>query len=358
MTQILISAAMSGLLIKKIRLVAFIALLLFILPGVYAQDNFRVMFYNVENLFDTKDNPEKNDDDFLPKGKQRWSNYRYWKKLRDLSRVIEAVGEGRPPAIVGLCEVESDSALFDFTKRSPLRQHKYEYIISDSEDERGINVALLYQRDEIKILMVNEYTPIFKDISPIKTRNILHVSGKIVNGDILDIFVCHFKSRNAGIKKSQPYRMQNAQFLKQKADSIMKIRPKTNLIIMGDFNDYPHDESMLKGMKASGINSNNPERNALYNMFYHQAKDKKQGSYKYRGKWLFPDQFIVNGNLLNTKNKTYIQAAEANVFSAEFLMEEDTKYGGKKPFRTYSGFKYLEGFSDHLPIYMDLIVKE
>lgn len=349
---------MNGLPIREIRLIVCITLLFTILPGVYAQDRFRVMFYNVENLFDTKDNPNKNDDDFLPKGKQHWSNYRYWKKLRDLSTVIEAVGEGRPPAIVGLCEVESDSALFDFTKRSPLRQHKYEYIISDSEDERGINVALLYQRDEIKILSINEYTPIFEDIPPIKTRNILHVSGKIVNGDILDIFVCHFKSRNAGIKKSQPYRMQNAQFMRQKVDSVMKVRPKANIIIMGDFNDYPHDESMLKGLKAKGTSSGSPEKNTLYNMFYHRAKDKKQGSYKYRGKWFFPDQFIVNDNLLKPKNKTYVNANGANVLSADFLLEEDARYGGKKPFRTYSGFKYLEGFSDHLPIYMDLIIKE
>ncbi len=342
----------------RLRYLTYFFLLFFILPTLQAQDNIRVMFYNVENLFDTKDNPDKNDDDFLPKGNQRWSNFRYWKKLNDINTVVTAVGEGRPPALVGLCEVENDSVLFDLTKRSSLRQHKYEYIISDSEDERGINVALLYQRDEIKILETKEYTPRFTDIEPLKTRNILHVSGKIINGDILDVFVCHFKSRSGGIKRSQPYRIQSAEFLRQKVDSVIQVRKNPNIIIMGDFNDYPYDTSMYEKLGAKETEAEKFPKDSLYNLFYNLAKDKSAGSYKYRGKWFYPDQIIVNGNLLNTSKKTKLGENKASVFSADFLLEDDTKYGGKKPFRTYSGYKYLEGYSDHLPIYMDIVVTE
>jgi len=315
------------------------------------------MFYNVENLFDTKDNPNKEDDDFTPEGTLHWSSYRYWKKLDNIGCVILDTGENRPPALVGLCEVENDSVLFDLTKRTSLRHHRYEYIISDSEDKRGINVALLYQRDEIKILETNEYPIDFKNITPIKTRNILHVSGKIVNGDILDIFICHFKSRSGGIKKTQPYRVQSAEFLKQKVDSVMTNRKNANIIIMGDFNDYPDDTSMYNSLGAKGIEEDFNKDN-LYNLFYNKIKDKNSGSYKYRGKWFYPDQFIINGNLLNARGKTRVREKEAFVFTADYLLINGDKYGGLKPFRTYSGWKYLEGYSDHLPIYMDLTVTE
>lgn len=325
-----------------------------------AQDtygSFRIMFYNVENLFDTKDNPDKNDNDFLPQGNQYWNNYRYWKKLNAVSQVIDSLGNGYPPALIGLCEVENDSVLFDLTQRSSLRKHKYEYIISTSDDPRGINVGLLYQSDEIKLIATKEYTPAFVDIPQLPTRNILHVTGQIVNGEILDIFVCHFKSRGGGIKKTQPYRLQTAKLLKQKADSVMSVRKRPNIIIMGDFNDYPYDESMRHVLDARSKNSGIEEKQ-LYNMFLHEANDKDKGSYRYRGRWIFPDQFIVNGNLLKQKAKTRISNNEAYVYSAGFLLEDDTKNGGKKPFRTYIGYKYLGGYSDHLPIYMDLEIHE
>lgn len=347
---------MNGVQTKTASLI-FILFLSSFYPAIKGQERFRVMFYNVENLFDTKDNPNKNDDDFTPSGNLHWSSYRYWRKLDNIGCVITETGGTRIPSLVGLCEVENDSVLFDLTKRTTLRHHKYEYIISDSEDERGINVALLYQRDEIKILETKEYTPVFKNLPPIKTRNILHVSGKIVNGDILDIFVCHFKSRSGGIKKSSPYRIQSAELLRQKVDSVMKIRKNPYVIIMGDFNDYPDDTSMYKTLGAKGIEKN-IEKDSLYNLFYNRTKEKDAGSYKYRGKWTFPDQFIVNGNLLNNKNKTQLKGKEAYVFRADYLLINGDRYGGLKPFRTYSGWKYLEGYSDHLPIYMDLEITE
>ncbi|MBK5719469.1 hypothetical protein JGH11_01155 [Dysgonomonas sp. Marseille-P4677] len=315
------------------------------------------MFYNVENMYDTKDNPKTHDEDLTPSGQLRWSNYRYWKKLNDISKVISSVGKQRPPALVGMCEVENDSVLYDLTKRAALRKDKYEYIITNSKDSRGSNVALLYQRDEIKIISKKFYRPIIETAFYKATRDILHVTGKVINGEVLDIFVCHFPSRNEGINKTRPYRIKCAELIKQKTDSLLQIRKNANIIIMGDFNDYPNDISIKETLKAQSIKSYISNKN-LYNMYYHKALEKNGGTYKYRGKWNYLDQFIVSGNLLKDNGKTIIKDKEASVFSTDFLLHADSKkYGGQKPFRTYLGFKYLGGYSDHLPIYMDLQIK-
>lgn len=338
---------------KRFRLQAFLCL--FLLPLV-AQENFRVMFYNAENLYDTKDNPRTNDDDFTPDGQLHWTKYRYWAKLENVSKVISSVGEGFPPALVGLCEVENDSVLFDLTRKSSLQRHKYEYIITDSKDLRGSNIALLYQRDQIKIISKKSYTPLLGN--PAKpTRDILHITGRVVNGEILDIFICHFPSRYEGIKKTRPYRIKCAELLKQKTDSLFRIRKQANIIIMGDFNDYPDDISLSQTLKGQSVESGITSQ-SLYNLFYHRIKEKDSGSYKYRGKWGFIDQFIVSGNLLADSRKISVKDSGAHTFSAGFLFEKDNeKYGGQKPFRTYSGWKYLGGYSDHLPIYIDLLIK-
>lgn len=349
---------MSGL-SKRWKILQGIILLLIISIQANAQESFRIMFYNVENMYDIKDNPETNDDDLTPNGQLRWTSYRYWKKLNDISTVISSAGDGKyPPALVGICEVENDSVLFDLTKRAGLREHKYEYIITNSKDNRGSNTALLYQRDRIKIISKRSYTPTLQS-DPLKTtRDILHVTGKVINDEILDIFVCHFPSRHEGIKRTRPDRIRCAELLKQKADSLFRIRKKANIIIMGDFNDYPNDISLTESLGARSIKSRVSDKN-LYNMFYHYSDKTNTGSYKYKGKWNFIDQFIISGNLLNLSSKISIKGKEAHVYSEPFLLHDDNKkYGGQKPFRTYSGFKYLGGYSDHLPIYMDLIIKD
>ena len=337
------------------RYTFFVFLWVLLLP-VVAQENFRVMFYNVENMYDTRDNPDTYDDDLTPGGKLHWTNYRYWQKLNNISKVISSVGEGCPPALVGLCEVENDSVLFDLTRKAALQRHKYEYIITSSKDWRGSNVALLYQRDQIRILSNKSYRPLLGD-SIRTTRDILHVTGRLVNGEILDLFICHFPSRSEGIKKTRPYRIKCAELLKQKSDSILLIRKKANIIIMGDFNDYPHDISMAGTLKAQSLESG-ISSGTLYNMFYYKIKEKDAGSYKYRGKWNFLDQFIVSSDLFGKSGKVFVKNKSAYVYSAGFLLEKDNeKYGGLKPFRTYSGFRYLGGYSDHLPIYMDLDIR-
>ena len=219
-----------------------------------AQDNFRVMFYNVENLFDTKHDSLKNDYDFLPGGFMNWNNWKYWEKQRNIGRVITAVGKMQSPALVGLCEIENDSVIFDLTKRSPIRAQEYEYIVTNSPDWRGIDVALLYQRHKFKLLEKNEYELVRSEKDARPTRNLLHAVGQIISNDTLDVFVCHWPSRYGGQLISEGGRMDAAQLLRNKVDSLFKLRHNANIIIMGDFNDHPNDKSIFKVLKARSLN--------------------------------------------------------------------------------------------------------
>ena len=326
---------------RRSKNILFIILFLCCTCPVSAQESFRVMFWNVENLFDTKDDPRKNDNEFLPEATRHWNFFRYRDKLKNLAKGIIASGNEYVPDLVGLCEVENDSCLYDLTRRSPLREADYRYVMTDSPDQRGIDVALLYQRGSFKLLQHQSIRISNKPLKKGPTRDILHVVGEVVSGDSLDVFVCHMPSRSGGQAQSEPYRMWTAQILKQAVDSVMKVREYPHILIMGDFNDYPTDKSIRKVLCADG---------RLRNLM----KDKKEGTYRYRGEWGILDQFIVSESLLKNKGSIRTSSKRAQILQHGFLLEEDEKYGGDKPFRTYNGMKYLGGFSDHLPISLDL----
>lgn len=337
---------------KKAALLIIYIVLLFI-PKVCSQSNFRIMFYNVENLFDTKHDSLKNDSDFLPGGFMNWNNWKYWEKQRNIGRVITALGEMQSPALVGLCEIENDSVIYDLTKRSPIRAQQYNYVVTHSPDTRGIDVALLYQSHQFKLLEKNEYEVHFRNKETGPTRNILHAVGQVISGDTLDVFVCHFPSRTGGELVSEPNRIDAAQLLRDKVDSLFAIREDANIIIMGDFNDYPNNKSIFNILKARSLNYHLQEHE-LYNMFFHRIKEKDFGTYKYQGEWGILDQFIVSSNFLRNNSSVSIKNKEAHIFSQDFLNEKDEKYGGVRPFRTNLGPRYIGGFSDHYPIFMDL----
>lgn len=325
---------------------------------LYAQEKipFRVVSWNIENLFDTHHDSLKNDHEFLPDAMRHWNYGRYKRKLADLARVITAIGEWNPPALVGLCEVENDTVLRDLTRRSPLKALGYRYVMTDSPDLRGIDVALLYQRDLFKLLSYRSIR-----ISPFKqhrpTRDLLHVSGLLLTGDTLDVMVCHLPSRSGGAKESEPYRLFAAGKLRAEADSILNARHHPQLIIMGDFNDYPTNKSIREvlGAKAPPAVSESQDISPLklYHLLARKAKSKDFGSYKYQGEWGLLDHLIVSGNLLNQSGCFFTNEEKANVCLLPFLLKEDEKYGDKEPFRTYKGMKYQGGISDHLPIYTD-----
>lgn len=210
---------------------------------------FRVVSWNIENLFDTHPDSLKNDREFLPDALRRWNYSKYKKKLADVARVITAIGEWNPPALVGLCEVENDTVLRDLTRRSPLKELNYRYVMTDSPDLRGIDVALLYQRDLFKLLSSRSISvPPLGHHRP--TRDLLHVSGLLLTGDTLDIFVCHLPSRSGGAKESEPYRLHVARQLRVETDRILHSRFHPQVIIMGDFNDYPTNRSIRKILEA------------------------------------------------------------------------------------------------------------
>jgi len=326
-------------------------------PPSFSKEPFRVMFYNVENLFDTRNDTLKEDDQFLPEGFMHWTPYKYWTKLRNLTRVITAVGEMYSPALIGLCEVENDSVIFDLTKRSPLRAQEYQYIVTDSPDERGIDVALLYQPHQFRLLERDEYVISFRQHGRRPTRNILHAVGQVINGDTLDLFVCHFPSRSEGRRQTEQARFEAAGLLRQKSDSIFNLRENAHILIMGDFNDHPEDKSLSRVLEAKRCDGKKENRE-LYNLFYSTVSNNEKGTYKYQGRWEVLDQFIVSGNLLIPDGSITVSRGSAEIFKAPFLLEEDKRYYGMKPFRTNQGPRFLGGFSDHLPIRMDLIIRD
>lgn len=325
---------------------------------LYAQERipFRVVSWNIENLFDTHHDTLKNDHEFLPDAMRHWNYGRYKRKLADLARVITAIGEWNPPALIGLCEVENDTVLRDLTRRSPLKTLGYRYVMTDSPDLRGIDVALLYQRDVFKLLSYRSIPiPPFKQHRP--TRDLLHVSGLLLTGDTLDVMICHLPSRSGGAKESEPYRLFAAGKLRAEADSILNARHHPQLIIMGDFNDYPTNKSVREVLGAKALPTASESQDIfplkLYHLLARKAKSKDFGSYKYQGEWGLLDHLIVSGSLLNRSSCFFTNEEKANVCLLPFLLKEDEKYGDKEPFRTYKGMKYQGGISDHLPIYTD-----
>ena len=315
-------------------------LFLFFPVAIHSQESFRILFWNVENLFDTKDDPRKNDNEFLPDATRHWNHFRYRDKLKNLAKGIIASGKEYVPDLVGLCEVENDSCLYDLIRYSPLREADYRFVMTDSPDQRGIDVALLYQRGSFKLLQHQSIRIPYKQWKKGPTRDILHVVGKVVSGDTLDVVVCHMPSRSGGQAKSEPYRLLTTQMLKQAVDSLMLVRKNPSVVVMGDFNDYPTNKSMKR------LCSDGRLRNLM--------KGKKDGTYRYRGEWGILDQFLVSGSLLKRRGSIRTSAKDAQILRHDFLLEEDDKYGGDKPFCTYNGMKYLGGFSDHLPIVLDL----
>ncbi|MDR0799777.1 MAG: endonuclease [Dysgonamonadaceae bacterium] len=337
----------------KLKPLIYFVLLCLAIP-LQGQTSFRVMFYNLENLFDTENDSLKNDDEFTPEGVRHWNNHRYYTKLSHLAKVITALGEWETPALIGLCEVENNRTIEDLIAHSPLRKMQYRYVMTESEDARGIDVALLYQRDQFKYLEHESIRIDFPYNRDKKTRDILHITGKVISGDTLDVFVCHFPSRRGGKVQSARDRIQAAATLKSRVDSLMNFRSKANVLIMGDFNDEPNDKSMAQILDAQSPTKTTDPRQ-LYNLILEISKINETGSYKFQDQWNFIDQILVSGNLLNRKNAFHVLPETATIFWKDFMVTLDKKYGGIRPKKTFHGYKYEQGYSDHFPVYVDFI---
>ena len=337
---------------KTVVCFCFIFSLLFLIKAqVREKQNFKIMCYNVENFFDCVDDSLTSDEEFTPTGIRGWNYKKYQKKQANIAKVISAIGGWDAPAIVGICEVESRKCLIDLARYSGLKNLRYKFLHHESPDARGIDVALLYQPNLFKPIHDQAITIHFPNAPQSRTRDILFASGIIPTGDTLHVFVCHFPSRLDGELESEEKRTFVASVLRTKVDSIFAANKNPNIVIMGDFNDFPTNASLLEVLKAQPLNDSISDK-GLYNLMYKLHVEGK-GSNKHLGEWGALDQMIVSGSLLNSTNSFFTKQFDAHFFDADFLLENDNTYLGKQPFRTFVGMKYQEGFSDHLPIYTD-----
>lgn len=317
----------------------------------------RMMFYNAENLFDIKDDSLTNDEEYLPTGMRYWTYRKLEQKLSHLYKTILAVGTWQSPAIIGLCEIENRYVLQRLVEDTPLQRLRYQIIHHDSPDKRGIDVALLYRESDFLPLSHEVIHIRFPDNPSKTTRDILYAKGILLQTDTVHLFINHWPSRWGGQQASEPYRNYVADVLRNKIDSLFTSNAQANIIIMGDFNDTPEDPSLRSHLGVK-INIEGKEAAQLYNMM--ETKDKTSqgifGTHKYQGQWHVFDQIIVSGALLQEYQKLQVSGKHAHIFNADFLLQEDHTYMGRKPFRTYTGYRYQGGFSDHLPVYIDITI--
>lgn len=312
---------------------------------------YQLLFYNVENLFYPEDDPLTSDDAFTPGGANRWTYKRYFKKIYNIAKVIIAAGEGSPPDIIGMAEIENSTALRHLCRESPLKKYNYEFIHHDSPDNRGIDVALLYRSGKLSVIYHEAIPVLFPFDSGSKNRDILHVVIKTPEADTLHLFVNHWTSRYGGYSATIPKRNHYARVARQKADSLLLLNPMKNIVMMGDFNDYPTDESLLKILDARKIGDLN---GALFNLMHEFSQTGNIGTHKHEDFWGCLDQIIVSRSLLHDDNPIQVYQKKAHIFMPDFIFEPDEKYGGMKPFRTYLGPRYIGGYADHLPVFIVL----
>lgn len=289
------------------------------LVGVQAED-LCVVSYNVENLFhpkhDTVAGIEKDDLEWTPEGERRWSYSRYYRKVENIARVLTNIGEWPGVDIVGLQEVEN--ALCVKRLCTTLRRGEYDFVHYESPDRRGIDVALLYKKARVDTLSTKAIR-----VSELMTRDILYVCARVDKRDTMHVFVCHLPSQRGGKAESEWKRQAAKQVLQQAVDSVYGTNPNAKIIVMGDMNS---GDLRIRGLEDERM--------------------KGEGTHKYQGRWTFLDHLYVSPSIDSI--------SEARIYDAEWIQETDEKYMGLKPKRTYNGFRYQNGFSDHLPIVLTI----
>lgn len=311
-------------------------------------NTFSFAFYNVENLFDTIDDPNIDDEKYLPDSKKvAWNSERYYHKLDNLTKVIKSIDTTGFPAIFGLCEVENISVLQDLISHSNIKKANYSIIHKNSQDERGIDVALLYNPKIFTPVSNSFITPYFVDEPEQRTRDILYSKGIVNKNDTLHIFINHWVSRWGGQEKTESARIHIAKTIKGITDSILSIQPDANILIAGDLNDNPTDISLQQGLQVKDVEEEKFTEKTLYNLSIKQFR-KGDGSLYYKS-WDMFDQIIVSTSLLTGKNGLKLSSPDQTVFKQDWMLYQP-KEGSARPSRTASGGRYYGGYSDHLPV--------
>ena len=298
-------------------------LLIFSLPIVAENSSLRIVSYNVENLFDTQHDTLKNDSSFLPDGMHHWTYRRYQTKIDRIAQVLANIGGWESIPLVGLCEVENARCLRQLCYR--LRCFHYRYVHYDSPDERGVDVALLYDSTRVSILHSRALS---LSLEGDYTRDILYVSALYEQRDTVHVMMCHLPSQLGGAANTDWKRQRAKSLLQSQIDSILLLHPSANIVVMGDMNTSPQDD--LMGMTNLML----------------PIQKAGQGTHKYQGIWNCLDLFYVSAALIPQSTVT--------IFSPPWLLEEDTKYLDTQPHRTYVGFRYHDGYSDHLPVVLTI----
>lgn len=316
------------------------------LPVPQAQQA-RIVFYNVENLYDTRDDSLTKDEEFLPGGDRNWTNERLRRKIVRIYQTMVALGGGEMPAIIGLAEIENRDVLDRLVYDTPLSLLGYRYIQRDSPDARGIDVALLYRPgifDPDSSAWLNVPLP-----GNETTREILMVKGRLWESDTAYFYVNHWPSRYGGAGGSKAKRLAAASTLAVSVKQAFISDNNSNIIVMGDFNDEPGDES-LQAIGKILMNDAAGGRFCLANLSVKTSMTDIGGTIKHQGTWSVFDQILVSPAIISGANGCRLASEKTEIFKADFLMETDETYTGYKPFRTYSGPAYHDGFSDHLPV--------
>ena len=335
--------------------------LLFVSTFVFGQGNknyevLTVAFYNVENLFDTLNDPNTKDDARTPEGRDRWTEDIYALKVKNTAKVLAEIGRettNQPPAVIGLCEVENRQVIVDVLNDPLLKPYNYGIVHIDSPDERGIDVALIYQKKHfLPISFKNHALRLFdKDGTRDYTRDQLLVYGMLEKEPVY-VLVHHWPSRSGGQKRSEPNRIDAAALNKKLVDSVLQQNPKAKIINMGDFNDEPTNTSVADVLQTTDKKRKALKNNLLYTpmmAFYKQGI----GTYCYRGNWNVLDQVHVSGGLLKDKKNGW-KFWKAGIYNKPYLINKEGRYKGY-PFRSFAGGRFLGGYSDHFAVYAYLI---
>jgi len=324
-----------------------------ILLAQEGRGDLRFVFYNVENLFDPFDDSLSLDDEFLPWGNRNWTWGKFLEKEYRIYKTLASIGLWEPPELVGLCEIENRFVLNWLTSKTPLMKYNYRIIHQDSPDERGIDVALLY--------LPSRFRPLNWSCVPVRglkdpTRDVLYVRGLVMERDTIHILICHWPSRWEGYLESLPQRLEAARTVRGILDSLWSVHDNPTILVAGDLNDELSDPSLSSVLRVQFPGTELVDT-VLYNtgdqMQFQKRHEDFPGTCKYRGRWYEFDHIFVNGSFMSDTS-LFVNPGGKRIFSPDFLLEEDPGMPGIRPFRTHNGFKYHGGFSDHLPVYIDI----
>ncbi len=320
------------------------------------QETIRVAFWNMENFFDPFVDSTKAYNAFTEEGMQHWTKSRFYKKRNNMYKAILAMSENRPMGIIGMCEVENEYVLSAIFDQTPLKKHNYRFVHYEGPDKRGIDPAIVYSLDHFQLVesaVIPYYNP---EDTAYHSRDILYAKFIGKQNDTLHVFVNHWPSRYSGELETVGSRSCSAAILRAKVDSIVAAAPEgyqPKVIMMGDLNDCPTDPSVYDVLRARHPSEMEP--GCFFNLFGKKDGLGFEGTLKHQADWQIFDQIIVTEGVMNDGEGLHYQEGSARIFHADFMLEDDETYHGKKLFRTYIGPRYFGGFSDHLPVYIDLI---